>query len=950
MRRLVQALTLLSVTPVALALPVVSRPGAAAPRPVAPKVAEHAVGGIDADAARAISGLFAAGPATSRPLAVTRQVRTQPFQALGVTWTAGTGDEVEVVARVRQDGRWTPWHLLDSDSDHGPDDGTVDTAAGVRGGTSPWFHGEADGYQVRVGVVEGKRPRDVRVSLVDPGSSPADASLGRSPVLGGDSAMASVGQPSIITRAQWGADESLRDGEPDYGDTIKMGFVHHTDSSNSYSSAQAPAMVRSVYAFHTQSRGWSDIGYNFIADKFGRVFEGRYGGVDKPVIGAHTGGFNTDTFAVSLLGNYSSAAPTSAQLAALQRMFAWKLGLHYVNPLGKTTMTSRGGSKYPEGQQVTLNNVSGHRDAGLTACPGQQTYNRLPTIRSAIKSYMGASLYYPSVTTTRLTYLATTSVSVKATTPVSQNWRVDVRNARSGSLVRQLTGSATTSINAAWNLRDKAGMLVPPDTYSLTLHSWTSRSTARPYKVRVAINSPLPSGVAITHTAGTPFLFVDNGSLGHVSEAMARAVRPTPALVSYAGQRVKVPYAALGPRDGLYLRSSSTGTAFVIVDGQRRSVTSAVASALGLTAPVTLPSSVFAPAPAGPAWTDTARHPDGMVVRGSDGTAWRLESGVRRPFTSPASRAAWSRGLTVPLATAGDLALPLGAPLAPPEGVVLRTSTGAGVVSGGTFRPLTNPGALGYAVASAPLATTEDLAALVAGPSVGSDRHPSGALLKNGETYYEVQGTSRRLVPPSLLALDPRVPVAPETGEVSALTAARWVPGSGLAGRSLDGVVRVVDNGRLVTLSPAVAKALGYTAAALPALEAADFGPLPAAAALANPAAHPAGSVVTDGTAVWVLDGGVRRPLAASLVATYLGRPALPATAADLALPVAGVAPPATGAWVSTPDGKRWLVDRGVRREVPLAVATRLGLAKVKPLAVVAAELTAATVAGSAVV
>ena len=170
---------------------------------------------------------------------------------------------------------------------------------------------------------------------------------------------------------------------------------------------------------------------------------------------------------------------------SIARLFAWKLGLHYVNPLGKTTMTSRGGSKYPEGQKVTLHNVSGHRDAGLTACPGEQTYKRLPTIRSAIKSSMGASLYYPSVTTTRLTYLATTSVSVKATTPVTQNWRVDVRNGRSGSLVRQLTGSATIRGTpragaSHWASR-KAAIQFSTDSTSYTSprHSPSSTDSAR---------------------------------------------------------------------------------------------------------------------------------------------------------------------------------------------------------------------------------------------------------------------------------------------------------------------------------------------------------------------------------------------------------------------------------------------------------------------------------------
>ncbi|HVF03309.1 MAG TPA: N-acetylmuramoyl-L-alanine amidase [Frankiaceae bacterium] len=947
MRRLAQTFVVLSLTPVGLALPVVSRAVPAA-RPVAPVVSEHALRGIDAATARTLPGSgHAAGPAASRPLVLSAPIRTKPFQALGVTWDWRSGDEVEVTARVRQDGAWTPWHVLDADADHGPDNGTPDVTTGrLRGGTSPWFTGPADGYQVRVGVVEGGAPRDVRVSLVDPGSSPADGSVGASPTLGSASAEASIGQPAYVTRAQWGADESLRSGSPSYSDSIKLGFVHHTDTSNSYTSSQAAAMVRSVYAFHTKSRGWSDIGYNFLVDKYGRIFEGRYGGVTRPVIGAHTGGFNTDTFGVSLLGRYTSVAPSSAQLAALQKVFAWKFGLHYVNPLGRTTLTSRGGPRFESGTQVAFNNVSGHRDAGYTACPGYETYRRLPAIRNAIKSYMGASLYYPTVSNARPLYLTTPSVTVKATAPVTQHWRLDVRNAWTGTLVRQVTGAATTAISATWNLRDTAGAFVTPDSYSLQLHSWTSRTRARPYVVKVKVASPLPSGVAISY--GSYFALVDNGGLAAVTGPLAAAVRPSPALTSYTGQRAELKAVTAPARDGLFVHDPATGALFVVVDGQRRPVSAQVVSALALTAPVSLPPAVLANTPPGPAWTDATRHPDGQVVKGSDGTMWRIESGVRRPFTSTASRTRWTKGVAVPLATTADLALPLGAALAPPEGTVLRTTTGGAVVSDGLLRPLPEPNSLGYALSTAPVATSADLAALPAGEAVAPDRHPSGTLLWTGSTYVEILGRGKRVVDKALLATDARAALVPNADQYKTLMIARWTPPTGLAGRGADGTVRVVDNGRLVALAPQVARDLGYEKAELPALEAYDFGPLPAATALPNAARHPAGSLVTDGSATWLLDAGVRRPVAASLVPLWR-RPALPATTGDLALAVATPALAPTGAWVVTADGRRWLVDRGARRLVSPTVARRLGLDRVPPVGVVAEELNASTAYGGTV-
>jgi hypothetical protein len=933
-RRLLKTAVVLSVTPVALALPVMSRP-AARPRPVAPTVREHAVRGVDLAAVRRGAGF--AGPSTTRPLAVTAENGSARFEALGVTWAhdRGLGD-VRVEARVRQDGRWTGWHALDADPDHEPD---AAEAARQRAGTAPWYAGPSDGWQVRLAVAGGHAPRDVRVSLVDPGRSDADAAVGRSPVFGA-SAEASVGRPPIVTRAQWGADESLRDGTPSYSDTIRMGFVHHTDTSNSYSSSQAAAMVRSVYAFHTQSRGWSDIGYNFLVDKYGRVFEGRYGGVDRPVIGAHTGGFNTDTFGVSLLGNYSSVAPSSAQLAAVQRTFAWKFSLHFVNPLATTVLTSRGGSKYENGTQVRFNNVSGHRDAGLTACPGTQTYNRLPSIRTAIKSLMGASLYTPTVSTPTPMYL-TSGVTVRSGVPATQSWQLDVRDAR-GTVLRTYKGTSTsTALAATWDLRDASGALVVPDRYELTLSSWNAATRAYAWKQRVDVVSPLPNGATLG-SSGVPFAVVEGGRLYPASAALLSAIRQAPPLPAYPGQKAALGAPFSGPRDGMYVRNAA-GAAWLVVDGARRPVTSAVATALGLSAARLLPDAVLDVVPVGTPWTRDDAHPDGTVVTTAEG-AWRIESGVRRPFTSPVSRTAWSKALAVAAAKPADLALPVGAPLAPPEGVVLKRADGSFVVvSNGAWRPV---GTAPLGLTSAVVATAEDLAALPLGEPVG-DRHPSGTLLRTGTaSYVEITGLTRRVIDASLVALDPRVPVAPAGTELNSLVTARWVPPNGLAARGSDGVVRVVDNGRLVVVT---AKALGYGAASLPALGPSDFGSLPVGAALSNAARHPAGSLVTDGTSVWVLDAGVRRPLAASLVSTYLGRPALAATAADLALPVGPLAAPADGAWVRLPDGSRWLVQDGVRRSVPAGPTKRLGLVAVPTIPVVADDLTKSTVLGPSV-
>ncbi len=364
--------------PALLALPVATSPASAA-HPVRPDVTVLPVQGVDATA---LTDVDPGEP--GRPLALTKKHLTGRFSMLGVTWARGTGSgEVTTRIRTRESGRWSSWSVLEVAGDDGPDEVAAEARRSRRTGTEPLWVGAADGVQVRVDAEPEQAPRDIRVELIDPGTSNADSTLGRVPA---SSAAAATTRPSIITRAQWGADELLRTGSPSYASTVKVAYVHHTASSNSYTAEQAAAQVRSFYAYHTQSLGWDDIGYNFLVDKFGRIYEGRYGGVDKAVIGAHAGGFNSATVGVSMMGTHTSLAPSAATLTAVQDLLAWKLSLSGRNPLGKDVLTSGGGStaRYPAGQQVTVNVISGHRDTNLTECPGDAGYSKLPGIRQGV--------------------------------------------------------------------------------------------------------------------------------------------------------------------------------------------------------------------------------------------------------------------------------------------------------------------------------------------------------------------------------------------------------------------------------------------------------------------------------------------------------------------------------------------------------------------------------------
>ncbi|NGN95924.1 hypothetical protein G5C66_24685 [Nocardioides sp. KC13] len=336
--------------------------------------------------------------ATPRGDAVTVTSLPQPvdgFGTVGLTWAPGAGVPEEAVradVRTLVDGAWSDWQALDVHlDDHAPDPASAE-ADGSRPGTMEAIVGEVDQVQTRLRLTGADMPADLRLAVITPGEAVSTRSESPEIDTGADdapepadgvesadegaatlSAAAYTPKPSIYSRRQWGADESVREpGPPDYHE-VRGGFVHHTVNTNSYTRDQVPGIIRSIYVYHVQSRGWRDIGYNFLLDKFGRIWEGRYGGVDRPVVGAHTSGYNSYSFGASAIGNFDNVAPPSALVNAFGTLFAWKLSLHGVRG-------NKGSTRI--GDKTFRYAINGHRDAGSTACPGRYLYAQMSTIRS----------------------------------------------------------------------------------------------------------------------------------------------------------------------------------------------------------------------------------------------------------------------------------------------------------------------------------------------------------------------------------------------------------------------------------------------------------------------------------------------------------------------------------------------------------------------------------------
>ncbi|AKE42141.1 hypothetical protein UL82_10020 [Corynebacterium kutscheri] len=198
----------------------------------------------------------------------------------------------------------------------------------------------------------------------------------------------SDGIPRVISRAGWGANENIRCSSPQYDDKVTGIAIHHTAGSNNYTEAQAPGIVRGIYQYHAQTLGWCDVGYHSLADKYGNLYEGRYGGLNRNVIGAHAGGFNRNTWAIAMLGNYETEHPSSAIINSVGNLAGWRSKVAGMDPSATNTHYSEGGSytSYPQGTPVLLPNIFGHKDVGNTACPGQHAYAQLGNIRNIAKT------------------------------------------------------------------------------------------------------------------------------------------------------------------------------------------------------------------------------------------------------------------------------------------------------------------------------------------------------------------------------------------------------------------------------------------------------------------------------------------------------------------------------------------------------------------------------------
>jgi uncharacterized protein with LGFP repeats len=204
-------------------------------------------------------------------------------------------------------------------------------------------------------------------------------------------AQAIASKPAIVSRATWGADLPSGGcpprGPAEYG-TVQAAVIHHTVNANDYTPEEAPSIVLGICRFHVYGNGWNDIGYNALVDRYGTLYEGRAGGLKRPVVGAQAQGFNSVTTSIASIGDHTAETPTPEAQRAIIRFLAWKMAVNRAYPVtGAVALTSGGGSesRYGAGTVITVPRIIGHIALGLTACPGGAMIPLIPQIQAAVQ-------------------------------------------------------------------------------------------------------------------------------------------------------------------------------------------------------------------------------------------------------------------------------------------------------------------------------------------------------------------------------------------------------------------------------------------------------------------------------------------------------------------------------------------------------------------------------------
>ncbi len=306
--------------------------------------------------------------------------QAEPFLAVGLVWPQAAG-RTRFRLRSSVDGiTWSEWLKLAHDAD-------VTGENGAQASSLLFLPAQTRFIQCHSASSDDAPVGSLRVIFISPGATPRGwqeqlQSKTEIHAMSQQQASTKYPKPPVATRTEWGCPDGqiTTHGTLSYT-TVTHLIVHHTATGNSVANNDWAAVVRSIWNFHIFSNGWADVGYNYLIDPNGVIYEGRAGGDN--VLGAHFSGVNGGTLGVSMIGTYTDVTPSEKALNSLRRILAWKADQRGIDPTSKARHAASG---------LELNNISGHRDGpGATECPGDAFYPLLPSLRESVKALLASS-------------------------------------------------------------------------------------------------------------------------------------------------------------------------------------------------------------------------------------------------------------------------------------------------------------------------------------------------------------------------------------------------------------------------------------------------------------------------------------------------------------------------------------------------------------------------------
>jgi len=509
----------------------------------------------------------------------------ESFLALAAVWSAITPESTEAVISVRgsADGLiWGEWLELKVDGDSA-------AQPGERVSNLLFLDRQTRYIQYRLDL-SSATPQTapvltgLRFSFISPGATPKqmlDQIRERSAAAGEEQAAGSsyFPRPPIASRVDWGCPdgESNPRATPQYT-TVTHLIVHHTDTPNTAS--DWPAVVRSIWNFHIFTNGWNDIGYNYLIDPNGIIYEGRAGGDN--VLGAHFSCANSNTMGTALLGTFITISPTAAALTSLKSLLAWKCDQRGIDPLG---------SAFHNATQLNLTNISGHRDANPskapsacpgTECPGDNLYAQLPAIRLDVKDRV---LARPLANVSAASYSASALAPEAIIAAFGSELATTMQSAATTPLPTTLAGTRVLVKDSAGTERPAPLFFVSPGQINYQIPPGTAVGlatvTATSGNGRIAVGTIQVAAVA-------PALFSANADGQGVAAAVALRVKAD-------GTQIYEPVATFDPAQNKFVSRSldlspPTDQVFLILFGTgiryRSSLPSVVAKVGGVDAQV----------------------------------------------------------------------------------------------------------------------------------------------------------------------------------------------------------------------------------------------------------------------------------------------------------------------------------------------------------------------------